>query len=75
VPLQAVVLRLRGEGGTEARGVFVVDGGSARFVPVETGIIGGLDIEIRGVEAGAEVVTGPYQVLRELDDGDRVRTR
>jgi len=75
VPLQAVVLRLRGEGGTEARGVFIVEGGSARFVPVETGIIGGLDIEIRGVESGTEVVTGPYQVLRELDDGDRVRTR
>ena len=75
VPLQAVVLRLRGEGGTEARGVFVVEGGSARFVPVQTGIIGGLDIEIRGVESGTEVVTGPYQVLRELNDGDRVRTR
>ena len=75
VPLQAVVLRLRGEGGTEARGVFVVEGGSARLVPVETGIIGGLDIEIRGVESGTEVVTGPYQVLRELNDGDRVRTR
>ncbi len=75
VPLQSVVLRLRGEGGTEARGVFVVEGGAARFVPVETGIIGGLDIEITGIETGTEVITGPYQVLRDLNDGDPVRSR
>jgi HlyD family secretion protein len=75
VPLQAVVLRLAGEDGAEARGVFVVDGSSVRFAPVETGIIGGLDIEVSGVEPGTEVVVGPYQALRELNDGDPVRTR
>ncbi|MCL4813296.1 MAG: efflux RND transporter periplasmic adaptor subunit, partial [Vicinamibacteraceae bacterium] len=68
-----------GAGGTslarpgEQAGVFVVDGDRARFRPVETGIIGGLDVEVRGVERGAEVVAGPYQTLRELQDGGRIR--
>jgi HlyD family secretion protein len=74
VPLQAVVIRLD-ERGEESRGVFVVDDGLARFAPVETGIIGGLDIAVRGLEPGAEVIVGPYQVLRELDDGARVHAR
>lgn len=71
VPLQAVVLRP--DEGAERPGVFVVDDGHARFEPVTTGIIGGLDIEIAGVPAGTPVVVGPYQVLRELRDGARVR--
>lgn len=45
----------------------------ARFVPVTTGIIGGLLIEVVGVAPGAEVVSGPFQVLRALQDGERVR--
>ena len=72
VPLQAVVLRLD-ESGTERRGVFTVEGGAASFVPVRTGIIGGLDIELEGIEAGTEVIIGPYQALRDLRDGDPVR--
>jgi HlyD family secretion protein len=74
VPLQAVVLRA-GERGAETQGVFTVDEGKARLVPVETGILGGLDIEVTGVEPGARIVVGPYQVLRELSDGDPVRVR
>jgi len=68
VPLQAVVLRPDGDG-AEQRGVFVADGASARFVPVETGIIGGIEIEVSGIDAGVEVVVGPFQALRALDDG------
>jgi hypothetical protein len=71
VPLQAVVLRP--DEGAERPGVFVVDGDRVRFEPVTTGIIGGLDIEIAGVPAGTPVVVGPYQILRELTDGARVR--
>ncbi len=67
VPLQSVVLRTMD--GQERTGVFVVTNGTARFVPVTAGVIGGLDIEVTGVEEGASVVTGPYQVLRELQDG------
>jgi HlyD family secretion protein len=72
VPLQAVVLR--GEPDRERPGVFAVEGSSARFVPVETGMIGGLEIEIRrGIEAGREIVVGPWQSLRDLQDGAAIR--
>lgn len=70
-PLQAVVLRFD-DSGQQQRGVFVVDGGVARFTPVQTGIIGGLDIEVDGIAAGTEIVVGPYQILRDLSDGDAV---
>ena len=69
VPLQAVVER---NGQT---GVFVVSDATATFTPVQTGIIGGLDIEITGVEEGARVISGPFQVLREIQSGARVRSR
>jgi HlyD family secretion protein len=74
VPLQAVVLRAAA--GTEAdkAGVFVVRDNVARFVPVTTGIIGGLSIEVVGLEPGTQVVSGPFQVLRTLKDGDPVAT-
>lgn len=74
VPLQSVVIRTR-EDGSESRGVFTVTGGFARFTTVETGMIGGLDIEVRGIDEGSEVIVGPYQVLRALEDGDPVRSR
>jgi HlyD family secretion protein len=73
VPLQSVVLRASPPG-AERPGVFVVaDDGRAQFTPVSPGVIGGLDIEVTGVEQGATVVTGPYQALRELQDGALVR--
>jgi HlyD family secretion protein len=72
VPLQSVVLR-PGPGGTERSGVFSVRDGKAIFVPVTTGIIGGLDIEVAGIPSGTDVVVGPFQVLRELKDGVAVR--
>ncbi len=72
VPLQSVVIRIQ-EDGSEMRGVFTVADGRARFLPVETGIIGGLDIEVSGIEDQTEVIAGPYQVLRELEDGAQVR--
>jgi len=71
VPLQAVVIRPRKDGG-EQTGVFAFRDGRARLTPVTTGIIGGLDIEVSGVEAGLPVVVGPFQVLRDLQDGAAV---
>lgn len=68
VPLQSVVLR-PGEDGKDRTGVFTVKDGAARFVPVTSGVIGGLDIEVTGIDEGTTVITGPYQVLRELKDG------
>jgi len=72
VPLQTVVLR--GEAGRERPGVFAVEGKSARFVPVETGMIGGLEIEVtKGLEEGREIVAGPWQSLKDLQDGAAIR--
>jgi len=69
VPLQAVVQR-----GSDT-GVFVVENGVATFRPLVTGIIGGLQIEASGVAEGTSIVSGPFQALRELVDGARVRPR
>jgi HlyD family secretion protein len=69
VPLQAVVDR------NGATGVFTVTDGAVQFTKVTTGIIGGLMIEVSGVSAGAQVVSGPIQALRDLKDGDRVAAR
>jgi HlyD family secretion protein len=72
VPLQAVVLR--GEPGKERAGVFAVEGKMARFVPVETGMIGGLEIEVKqGLAEGREIVAGPWQSLKDLQDGAAIR--
>ena len=71
MPLQAVVLR--GAPGAEKTGVFTVEKDRARFVPAETGMIGGLEIVVSGLSAGREVIAGPWQVLRDLQDGARVR--
>ena len=68
-PLQAVVEQ---NGQT---GVLVLRDGAVQFTPVKTGIIGGLSIEVSGVAEGTEIVSGPFQALRELRDGDRVRVR
>ncbi|MFZ1939051.1 MAG: efflux RND transporter periplasmic adaptor subunit [Terracidiphilus sp.] len=57
------------------QGVFVVQKDPsgrlrAKFVPVTTGITGATDIEVlSGLSAGQEVVTGPYQTLRNLKGG------
>ena len=68
VPLQSVVLRTIER--QSRTGVFTIDATNvARFTPVTSGTIGGLDIEVSGLQDGTRVVTGPYQVLRELKDG------
>jgi len=69
VPLQAVVQR-----GADT-GVFVVANDTVTFTKVTTGVIGGLSIEVDGVPEGASVVSGPFQALREMTDGARVRVR
>jgi len=68
VPLQAVVEQ------DGKPGVFVVRDGGVTFTPVTTGIIGGLSIEVDGVAEGTAIVSGPFQTLRTLRNGDRVRS-
>jgi hypothetical protein len=67
------VLRAAQERGGDRTGVSIFKGDRAEFPPVQTGIIGGLDVEVSGVSQGTPVVAGPFQILRELKDGTRVR--
>jgi HlyD family secretion protein len=49
------------------KGVFVIQNNKTVFAPVETGITGENDIEIKsGLNEGQEIVTGPYRQLRTL---------
>jgi HlyD family secretion protein len=58
----------------EVQGVFVIRNKKAEFVPVETGINGTTDIEVtKGLQAGDEVITGSYKVLRTLKPGTTVK--
>ncbi len=64
------------DSGNEDRveGVFVVEDGLARFRPVEVGISGDSYFEVvSGLEEGLTVVSGTFQVIRNLSDGDPVR--
>lgn len=62
-----------GQSRREFEGAFVVREGRAVFVPVETGIAGERHFEVlKGLEAGDEVITGPFSSVRELRDGDPV---
>jgi len=74
VPLQAVVLR-PAAGGAEREGVFVFEAGRARFQPVTSGILGGLDMVVQGLAPQALVIVGPFQTLRELKEGAAVKAR
>ena len=64
----------RGQEVQDIEGVFVVREGIAIFTPVEIGITGQeFFAVISGVEAGDVVVSGPYQLIRELLDQDPVQ--
>jgi HlyD family secretion protein len=59
---------------TDVEGVFLVADGQVTFVPVEVGITGQEHFEVvSGVSEGDSIVAGPYQQIRDLADGDRVR--
>lgn len=61
---------------SEEEGVYVFDEATktAKFTPVETGITGDLSVEIvTGVKPGTTIITGPFRVLREIKDGDKVK--
>jgi HlyD family secretion protein len=59
---------------SELTGVFVLADGRAEFRKVETGIASDTDIEVSGeLEIGDEIITGPYNVLRNLKPGEKVK--
>ncbi|MEN6561376.1 MAG: efflux RND transporter periplasmic adaptor subunit [Acidobacteriota bacterium] len=83
VPISALVLRDKPNvpagapaSAREEEGVYAVEaGGRVKFAPVVKGITGGMDIEIvSGLQAGQEIVSGPYASLRGLKDGTLVRS-
>lgn len=58
----------------ETDGVFVARNGHAEFVPIKIGIAGDRYFEVlSGVKAGDQVITGPYNSVRGMADGDSVR--
>jgi HlyD family secretion protein len=58
----------------EVEGVFLMRNGIATFVPVKTGIAGDKYFEVlSGLKAGDQVITGPYNNVRNIKDGDTVR--
>ena len=54
--------------------MFVLTNGVALFRPVKTGITGVTEIEILdGLSENDQIVMGPYQVLRTLQDNTRIK--
>ncbi|MEJ2151724.1 MAG: efflux RND transporter periplasmic adaptor subunit [Gemmatimonadota bacterium] len=80
IPIQSLVVRSMADdaagsdGVVEREGVFVVRDGTARFAPVRVGISGERYFEVRsGLDESDQVVSGSYQALRDLSDGDTVK--
>ena len=83
IPIQALVVRdvpKKGKKGPAAsgraeteEGVYIIKNAKLEFQKVETGIAGELMIEVKkGPSFGQEVVTGPFKVLRQVKEGDKV---
>lgn len=69
-PVDTTVFRRK----KEAEGVFFVKDGVATFRPVKVGIAGDEYFEVTdGLKGGETIVAGPYQAIRDLKDGARVR--
>jgi HlyD family secretion protein len=83
IPIQALVVRdvpkkdkkagsSSGRPDTE-EGVYLIKNGKLEFQKVETGLAGELMIEVKkGPAVGQEIVTGPFKVLRQVKEGDKV---
>ena len=60
----------------ETEGVFVIADGRAQFMPIKIGIAGDRYFEVLdGMKAGGEVITGPYNNVRTMNDGDPVKVQ
>jgi HlyD family secretion protein len=55
--------------------VFVIRDTKAVFVPVTVGIAGERYFEVRsGLKDGDRVITGPFASVRQLADGEEIKT-
>lgn len=58
----------------ESEGVFVLRGDVVEYVPIKMGIAGDRYFEVlSGLSPGDQVVTGPYNTVRNLVDGDKAQ--
>src|SRR3954465_111034 len=58
----------------EVEGVFVMRDGHAEFLPIKMGIAGDKYFEVlSGLKPGDQVITGPYNSVRGMADGDLVK--
>ena len=58
----------------ETEGVFVLREGTVVFVPVKIGIAGERYFEVlSGLKAGDQVITGPFDSVRQIADGSPVK--
>jgi HlyD family secretion protein len=58
----------------ETEGVFVMRAGKAEFLPIKMGIAGDKYFEVlNGLKDGDQVITGPYNSVRGMTDGDLVK--
>jgi HlyD family secretion protein len=86
IPIQALIVRdvpkKDGKPGPSAggtgrpqteEGVYLIKNEKLVFEKVETGLAGELMIELtKGPKVGEEIVTGPFKVLRQVKEGDKV---
>jgi HlyD family secretion protein len=64
----------KGQTRKDTEGVFLIKNKTATFVPVKTGIAGDKYFEVlNGVAVGDEVITGPFNSVRDLKEGDAVK--
>ena len=85
IPIQALVVRdvpkkdgkpasasSAGRPQTE-EGVYLIKNQKLAFEKVQTGLAGELMIEVKsGPKVGEDIVTGPFKVLRQVKEGDKV---
>ncbi len=71
----AVTAELKpGQTKKETEGVFQIKDGKAVFTPIKTGIAGEKYFEVlSGLKDADEVITGPFNSVRDLKDGDPVK--
>jgi len=83
IPIQSLVTReIKAKAGEvlkpgaprDEEGVWLFEGGKCKFVPVKTGLLGDLNVEIiEGLKGNETVITGPFRILRDLKGGELVR--
>jgi HlyD family secretion protein len=75
-PVAAVPADLKpGEKREETEGVFLMKDGKAAFTVVKTGIAGERYLEVTsGLKEGDQVITGPFDSVRGMYEGDLVKT-